>query len=150
MSVLIYVQSHMFEVLIAEAVAVAVAIVTVWVASPVSQFMSDRQRTLEVVHRHASVGHLASENGIRSARDALDGVTARMTYYAKEGPLVVQAFCRLCRYELQWVEPSLNGVYQFIGKNVTWQQPAKQCDAVRVALGATRLMSRQRRSEIAR
>jgi hypothetical protein len=46
------------------------------------------------------------------------------------------------------VEPTLHGVAKLIGKDVAWQQRLNQCDAVRLALGATRLMSKQRRNEI--
>lgn len=148
MSVLNFMHAHWLGALTTAATAIAGWAVTHWVATPLLQFMSDRQLTLETVQRYGNVGHLASEAGVRAARQALASIAARMAYYAQGGPLVVRAYCRLRGYPLQWVGPTLNGVSNFVGENVAWQQRSNQCDAVRVVLGATRLMSRERRNEI--
>jgi len=105
------------------AVSVAVAGWTMirWILTPLLQFTAERQHTLKTNHRHGSVGHLAWEAGVQAARKAVDTVAARMGDYPRHGSVFDRVYCRVSRYELQWIEPTLQRVSNSIGKNVPWQ-----------------------------
>jgi membrane-bound metal-dependent hydrolase YbcI (DUF457 family) len=148
MTLLSYFQSHWLVSLIGGFAIVLTWIVTNWIGKPLLEFMSDRRQALEAIQVHGSVGSHSSEERVKEAWRAIATVAARMMFYAQGGPGIVRVYCRMRRYDLELAGLTLNGVHRFIGANVSRDVQQNQSDAARVALGATGLMSVDRKNEI--
>lgn len=111
-----------------------------WLASPVLTFLDDRRHAIEAVQEHGSIGWFPSEQAATAARSALGTAARRMLFYAQGGPGIVRLYCKMRGYDLQLAGRALNG----LASNVGSPMPEYQCDAVRVCLGAARLISASR------
>ena len=147
-SIASYFEAHLLEWLIGIFVVVLTWVGTNWVGKPLLEFLADRQRTLEALEVHGGISDRSSEERVKEAWKAIAEVAARMMFYAQGGPWIVRSYSRWRKYELALVGRMLNGVHNFIGQNVASATWKNQRDAVRFALGATNLMSVDRKEEI--
>ena len=143
-----YFEAHWLQWLIGFCVVVLTWAGTNWLGKPLIDFLADRQRTLEALELHGGVGWQSSEERIKEAWKTIAEAAARMKFYAQGGPWIVRFYCRRKHYELALVGLMLNGVHNYIGQNVADAPWKNQCDGVRFALGATHLMSAERKKEI--
>lgn len=120
-----------------------------WLGAPLLKFMSDRRDAIESVQEFGSMnGSRASEERVRAAMDALGEASRRMLFYAQTGPVSVRLYCRIRGYRLANAGRMLLGLHNVIaGGHAPFEY---QADAIRICLGADRLISADRRRDIMR
>ena len=148
MSLIAYFQVHWLDWLSGGLAAAAVWIAAQWIAKPIVEFLSDRRLAIEVVQQHGSVDGFASEETMKTAQASIATAAKRIMFYAQGGPQIVRLYSRIRAYDLRVAGLALNGLIGIIGTNASREQFKDQCDAVRVCLGATGMMSLQRKDNI--
>lgn len=146
-SVTTWIGAHWLEWTSAAVAGTATWLITNVVATPLKQFWSDRQSALETLRKHGPVDFRASEERAREALAAVREAAAKMMVYAEGGPAIVRLYARIRGYDLYRAGLTLNGVHSRIAYGNTSESDClRQCDAVRVCLGATATIppSRQR------
>lgn len=131
------------------------AAIVAWIAAstlggPLLTFWSDRRAVLEVVQEHGLVGFHAADDRIRDARASLRSAASKMGFYAQGGPLIVRLYCWFLCYDVAFAMRALNGLHDLTGEGTVSEQQTNNADAVRLFLGATRLLSTQRKKELRR
>ncbi|MGO9038555.1 MAG: hypothetical protein ACLPV2_09900 [Steroidobacteraceae bacterium] len=143
-----YIKSHWLE-WAALAIAGAVGwLITSTIAKPLREFWDDRRRAIEILRTDGAVGWTSSEERVTKARSAVRQAAARLAYHAEAGAPVVRIYSRLRGYDLGVAEAALRGLGDRVGETMPNDFFVRQCDAVRVCLGATGGMSRARAKEI--
>jgi hypothetical protein len=147
-SVTTWVSAHWLGWAVTIVAGIASWLVTNVIATPLVQFWSDRRSALETLRKHGSVDWRASEERVREALASVREAAARMMFYAEAGPVIVRLYARVRRYDLHLAGLALNGVHSTIVDGNTSENNSRQCDAVRVCLGATNTMSLSHRGTI--
>lgn len=145
-----YIGAHWSTWLVAVLAALFTWVATNIIGRPLVTFWSDRRRTLEVVQEHASVDWSATQERVSVARHALRGAAATMSVYAQGGPIVVRAYCWLRRYHPALAGRALICLHDLVGEGQNTGTQKNNADAVRLLLGASARLSRQRVHELRR
>ena len=142
-----YLQAHWLDWLHGASAAIVTWIATGWLAAPLREFLTDRRNAIEAVQQYGAFdSFMASEEGVKAALAALGTAAKQMLYYAQGGPGVVRIYARLRRYDLHLAGRALNGLFDMISSGR--RPPDYQRDAVRICLGADRLIPVDRRRAI--
>ena len=148
-SVTTWIGAHWLEWTTTAVAGAAGWLITNAIATPLKQFWSDRQSAIETLRKHGSVDWRASEERGREALASVRETAAKIMFYAEAGPVIVRLYARMRGYDLHLAGLTLNGLHLRIGDgNISESDSRRQCDAVRVCLGATTTMSPSRQSAI--
>ena len=145
-----YLGNHWLVWLGAGLAAVIAWLATNVVAQPILGFWSDRRAALNAVQEHGLVDWNATGDRVSGARTALREASACLLVYAQGGPAIVTAYARLRGYDLAMAARALGGVHDMVGESSVGERQRNACDTVRLCIGATAMLSRERIAELRR
>jgi hypothetical protein len=145
-----FIKSHWLEWISTAGVVALAWIGTNAVGKPITKFWSDRTAALLAVQEHGGVSYRASQERVESAKVALRASAAAFRVYSQSGPLAVRTYALLRGYDLGLAGRAMNGLHDLVGENADNEGLRNNADAVRICLGATANLTRQRVKQVRR